>query len=96
MRTAPSPREGGSMRSLWRMLALQWLGGEGSEALARDSDVLDMLTGEHKRAIDAFDIQRIAGISHQAMMSSSVDPCPNPEIASQEARPTQSPDRDPS
>jgi hypothetical protein len=25
------------MRSLWRVLALQWLGGEGSEALTGDS-----------------------------------------------------------
>jgi len=31
------------MRSLWRMLALQWLGGEGSEALTDDSAVFDIL-----------------------------------------------------
>ena len=84
------------MRSLWRVLALQWLGGEGSEALAGDSNVLDMLTGEHRRAMDAFNIQRVAGISHQAMISPSVDPRPSPEIASQEARSTAPRDRDPS
>lgn len=31
------------MRSLWRILALQWLGGEGSEALAGDSATLEGL-----------------------------------------------------
>ncbi len=31
------------MRSLWRILALQWLGGEGSEALTADSAVLEGL-----------------------------------------------------
>ena len=28
------------MRSLWRILALQWLGGEASEALTGDSTIL--------------------------------------------------------
>lgn len=31
------------MRSLWRILALQWLGGDGSEALTADSDILEGL-----------------------------------------------------
>ena len=31
------------MRSLWRMLALQWLGGDGSEALTGDSAILEGL-----------------------------------------------------
>jgi hypothetical protein len=31
------------MRSLWRLMALQWLGGEGSEALAGDSVLPDLL-----------------------------------------------------
>ena len=39
---APLPRRGRSMRSLWRVLALQWLGGDGSEALTGDSTVLDL------------------------------------------------------
>jgi hypothetical protein len=70
------------MRSLWRMLALQWLGGEGSEALTGDSTVLDMLLfGEHARAAQAFDVQRRAGVSHQAMMSPHADPtCPEAAI----------------
>ncbi len=31
------------MRSLWRILALQWLGGGGSEALTEDSTILEGL-----------------------------------------------------
>jgi len=31
------------MRSLWRILALQWLGGDGSEALIGDSTILEGL-----------------------------------------------------
>ena len=31
------------MRSLWRILALQWLGGDGSEALTADSTILEGL-----------------------------------------------------
>jgi hypothetical protein len=31
------------MRSLWRILALQWLGGDGSEALTADSAILEGL-----------------------------------------------------
>ena len=55
------------MRSLWRVLALQWLG-EGSDALAGDSTVLEaMLFGEHARAMHAFDVQREHGVSHQAL-----------------------------
>jgi hypothetical protein len=31
------------MRSLWRIPALQWLGGDGSEALTEDSAILEGL-----------------------------------------------------
>ena len=31
------------MRSLWRLMALRWLGGEGSEALTGDSALLNLL-----------------------------------------------------
>src|SRR6516165_125286 len=64
----PSPKRGGSMRSLWRMLALQWLGGEGSEALTDDSAVFDILmVGEHENPTRAFHVQRQSGVSHDAM-----------------------------
>jgi hypothetical protein len=49
---------------------LQWLGGDGSEALTGDTPVLDLLMfGEHTRAMQAFDVHRAAGVSHQALMS---------------------------
>jgi hypothetical protein len=57
------------MRSLWRRLALQWLGGEGSAALTEDSAVLDMIFADQPRAVDSFDVQRVGGVSHQAMIS---------------------------
>jgi hypothetical protein len=31
------------MRSLWRCMAVQWLGGQGSEVLTGDSALLDLL-----------------------------------------------------
>lgn len=58
------------MRSLWRILALQWLGGEGSEVLTGDSAVLDRLAGEQERTTRPFQVRRESGVSHQAMMSS--------------------------
>jgi hypothetical protein len=58
------------MRSLWRILALQWLGGEGSDALTGETIVRDMLLfGEHTRVLQTFNVTRRSGVSHQAMMS---------------------------
>jgi hypothetical protein len=37
------------MRSLWRILALQWLRGDGSEALTEDSAILEGLPYGGKR-----------------------------------------------
>jgi hypothetical protein len=73
------------MRSLWRTLALQWLGGEGSEALSADSAILDKMFGEHARTMHAFDVQRAAAVSHRAMMSASADQRPDAEAAPDEA-----------
>ena len=61
------------MRSLWRMIATRWLGGQGSEALTGDSAVLDLLkTGESTQASLGFQVRRQSGISHQAMISRQV------------------------
>jgi hypothetical protein len=73
------------MRSLWRTLALQWLGGEGSEALTADSAILDMMFGEHARTMHTFDVQRAAEVSHHAMMSTSAEQQPDAEAAEDEA-----------
>jgi hypothetical protein len=72
------------MRSLWRTLALQWLGGEGSEALTADSVILDMVFGEDVRTMHAFDVQR-AAVSHHAILSASADQRPDAEAALDEA-----------
>ena len=60
------------MRSLWRMIALRWLGGQGSEALTGDTALLDLLTiGERAPAI-GFAVSRRSGVSHHAMISQQV------------------------
>ena len=57
------------MRSLWRALALQWLGGEGSETLAGNWTVRDILfCDEPAPAMQVFDVRREPGVSHDAMM----------------------------
>jgi hypothetical protein len=73
------------MRSLWTTLALQWLGGEGLEALSADSVILDMVFVEHAHTMHAFDVQRAAEVSHRAMMSTSAEQQPDAEIALDEA-----------
>jgi hypothetical protein len=77
------------MRSLWRLLALQWLGGEGSEALAGDPSVLETLlslgSGERSRAVYGFDVRRVSGVSHRAMLSQIPEARLDPETASSEA-----------
>ena len=59
------------MRSLWRRLALQWLGGKGSGALTEESAVLDMMFAERARVTHVFDVKRAAGVSHRAVVSSN-------------------------
>jgi hypothetical protein len=78
--------EGKPMRSLWRILALQWLGGEGSEALTGDSTILEgVLRGEDARPIDSFDVRREPQVSRQAMMVPDPQHPIDPEILTEEA-----------
>jgi hypothetical protein len=83
------------MRSLWRRLALQWLGGEGSEALTEDSAVLDMIFADQARAAPSFEVQRAAGVSHHAMMSPGGEQRSEHETASEEAARSRLPGRHP-
>ena len=46
------------MGSLWRVIAARWLGGEGSDALSGDADLLELLTAEDKGAQPVFLVQR--------------------------------------
>jgi hypothetical protein len=57
------------MRSLWRMIALRWLGGQGSEALIEDSALLDLLTIGERAPPIGFAVSRRAGVSHHAINS---------------------------
>ena len=71
------------MRSLWRILASRWLGGEGSEALTTPSTVLEsLLFADQSRRVSAFEVRRDPGVSHHAMMSPSSERRLHPEIAS--------------
>jgi hypothetical protein len=70
------------MRSLWRKLALRWLGGRGSEALTGDSALFDMLTrGQHLRTDLAVCIRRETGVFHHAMMPPHDPSWPDRETA---------------
>ena len=72
------------MRSLWRILALQWLGGDGSEALTGDSGILEGLLGD-ARPMGAFDVRREPQVSRQAMIVTAPEPRSDPEIPAEEA-----------
>ncbi len=72
------------MRSLWRILALHWLGGDGSEALTGDSAILEGLLGEGRR-VGAFDVRREPQVSRQAIMVMGPEPRSDPQIAMEEA-----------
>ncbi len=63
------------MRSLWRMIASRWLGGQGSPALTDDSGLIDLLlTGETERAPSAFRVSRQSAVSHRVLMVGQTDP----------------------
>lgn len=57
------------MRSLWRRIAARWLGGQGSDALAGDSALLDLIDGARMRTPPAFQVSCQSEVSHRAMMS---------------------------
>jgi hypothetical protein len=81
------------MRSLWRMLASQWLGGNGSEALVGHSTVLEsLISAEHAQSSPAFSVRQDPGVSHRAMLPASSGRALELEITMEEAlRPGMSP-----
>jgi hypothetical protein len=82
------------MRSLWRILALQWLGGDGSEALTGDSTILEgLLYGGDARLMGAFNVRREPQVSRHAMMVTGPAPLSDPEIPAEEVLRSGSPDR---
>lgn len=60
------------MRSLWRMIALRWLGGQGSEALTDDSGLLDLLMVGDRAPLIGIEVSRRSGVSHHVINSPQV------------------------
>ena len=67
------------MRSLWRRLALEWLGGVGSQALTGDAFLLDSLMG--------FDGEREAPIYRIARQSADLPHATRPADGGKSAVP---------
>jgi hypothetical protein len=84
--------EGRPMRSLWRILALQWLGGDGSEGLTGESAILEGLLGEG-RPMAAFDVRREPQVSRQAMIVTGPEARSDREIPMEETLRSGSPGR---
>ena len=55
------------MLSLWRMMAVRWLGGGASDALTGDVALPDLLKPADPVAT-GFQVRRTSGVSHRAMM----------------------------
>jgi hypothetical protein len=70
-----------AMRSLWRRLALRWLGGEGSDALGGEAALLDtLLGGQGEGVAEIYRVTREAGVSHRALLPQSAG-APDPARA---------------
>jgi len=73
------------MRSLWRILALQWLGGRGSEALTADSPILEgLFRSGHVRPTGTYDVRPEPQVSHRAIISAVPDERVDQEIPLEE------------
>jgi len=69
------------MRSLWRMIAARWLGGQATDALTGDAALLDLLTPVDANAPPPFVVRRQSEVSHRAMMSQQDRAAPERETA---------------
>lgn len=56
------------MRSLWKTIAVRWLGGQASDALTADATLLELLMPAESEP-PAFLVRRLSEVSHRAMMS---------------------------
>jgi hypothetical protein len=57
------------MRSLWRLIAARWLGGQASEALTGATAVNDFLLRENTAEPPAFLVRRRSEVSRRTTMS---------------------------
>jgi hypothetical protein len=64
------------MGSIWRDMALQWLGGDGSAALAADSRFHDRFALGADMLPPAFRVTRVGEVSHAAMRRAAAEPSP--------------------
>jgi hypothetical protein len=62
------------MRSMWRDLALQWLGGEASEGLTEESSFLDRFPLAPETGMPAILVTRTGGVSYAALLRETADP----------------------
>jgi hypothetical protein len=69
------------MRSLWRMIAVRWLGGEASDALTGETTLLDLMMPGNADVPPAFLVRRQSEVSHRAMMSQQRRVRPEDETA---------------
>jgi hypothetical protein len=69
------------MRSLWRMIAVRWLGGEASDALTGETTLLDLMMPGNADVPPAFLVRRQSEVSHRAMMSRHQRARPEDETA---------------
>jgi len=82
------------MRSLWRILALQWLSGHASEALTADSAILEGLFRDgDSRPMAGYDVRPEPQVSEQALTSAAADRRSDPEIPLVEALRSEPPHR---
>jgi hypothetical protein len=74
------------MRSLWRILALQWLGGRASEALTADSAILEgLFRSGYTPPLETYDVRPEPQVSHRALTSAAPNHRLDLEFASEEA-----------
>ena len=75
-------RRSGDMRSLWRRLALRWLGGAASPALddGDGPDLLDTLLCGPTSDAEIIRVTRVPGVSHRALLreATAADPVGTP------------------
>src|SRR5579871_5913453 len=57
------------MRSLWKSLAVRWLGGRASEALVGEITPLELLLSEAAPTAPTFAVRRLAAVSPRALLA---------------------------
>jgi hypothetical protein len=80
----PRISKGGAMRSLWRIMALRWLGGQASHGLTGDVALLDLFMAADPLVTAGFRVRRESEVSHRAMISASAPSASERDAVSEE------------